>query len=392
MITRSQLEGLDVLAFDPLLQQIRMSIQSNKDKISDIEKATSHIVSGWEGESSNAAQSRLSHIQEQTQKHIDDLEAMKKTVTTYVEAKKLRQAHILAFIAELKTLQMTVTDDWQVRPNIALMAAASVGGAFILAAQVTKRLHALVRMFEQYEYEAPIAGVSTAPSFVSSSGYSTSQPDRTINFDDDFPYGSKKGKETLEDRANWAKWGLKLEGAEAIGGMPDACKMYRHFREGKGTPMRFDYDKAYREDAGIRNFVNDELNGSLQAANEAVKSGNTNVTLHSPMRTNSGYYPETENWQKTVGGYSSYTETNVQVSGDTVTATVTVHAKDKWNFNRGYHDAKTGTPDDVNGRFEELGWAKGFETSGSMTRTYTWKVGEQPPNLSTNTTENTTRS
>ena len=58
---------------------------------------------------------------------------------------------------------------------------------------------------------------------------------------------------------------------------------------------------------------------------------------------------------------------------------MTVHARDKWNFNRGQQDTVTGLGDEVNGRFEELGWAKGFETSGSMTKTYTWKVGQQPP-------------
>ena len=58
---------------------------------------------------------------------------------------------------------------------------------------------------------------------------------------------------------------------------------------------------------------------------------------------------------------------------------MTVHARDKWNFNKGDHDSVTGLGDDVNGRFEELGWARSFETSGSMTKTYTWKVGQQPP-------------
>ena len=39
------------------------------------------------------------------------------------------------------------------------------------------------------------------------------------------------------------------------------------------------------------------------------------------------------------------------------------------------------------GVFEELGWGKSFDSSGSLTRTYTWKVGEQPPVLDTHTTE-----
>ena len=132
--------------------------------------------------------------------------------------------------------------------------------------------------------------------------------------------------------------------------------------------MTIDYEKGYRDDAGIRNHVNGEINGSLQAANEAVKAGHSGITLHSPMHTVERVnYPQTENWKWAIGGHTTFTETNVQI-GDS--------------------DSVSGTPDDVNGRFEELGWAQSFDTSGSMTQTYTWKVGEEPPTLPTNTTEN----
>ena len=46
-----------------------------------------------------------------------------------------------------------------------------------------------------------------------------------------------------------------------------------------------------------------------------------------------------------------------------------------------------GVPDSENGRFEELGWAKSFETSGSVDRIYTWKVGEEPPIVDDNTND-----
>lgn len=109
------------------------------------------------------------------------------------------------------------------------------------------------------------------------------------------------------------------------------------------------------------------------------------MTLYSPKHAVGN--PATENWQRTIGGHTMYTDTDVKVEGDTVTATVTVYARDRWNFNRDSSDIGSGTPDAVNGRFEELGWGKSFHTSGSVTRTYTWKVGEQPPVLETNTTE-----
>lgn len=44
--------------------------------------------------------------------------------------------------------------------------------------------------------------------------------------------------------------------------------------------------------------------------------------------------------------------------------------------NAGAGDIATKVKDDENGRFEELGWARGFDTSGTVTRTCMWKVGE----------------
>ncbi|MFJ9741918.1 hypothetical protein [Streptomyces sp. NPDC101166] len=44
-------------------------------------------------------------------------------------------------------------------------------------------------------------------------------------------------------------------------------------------------------------------------------------------------------------------------SGDQFTMRVVIHAMDRWDFNEGMTDVATGTPDSVNGRFAELGWA-----------------------------------
>jgi hypothetical protein len=58
---------------------------------------------------------------------------------------------------------------------------------------------------------------------------------------------------------------------------------------------------------------------------------------------------------------------------------VTVHAEDRYNFNRGDEDIATKAPDDENGRFAELGWAKSFDVNGSVTRTVTWELGSDKP-------------
>ncbi|MCC2317924.1 hypothetical protein [Cellulomonas chengniuliangii] len=86
-------------------------------------------------------------------------------------------------------------------------------------------------------------------------------------------------------------------------------------------------------------------------------------------------YPVTENWQKTIGGYQQWSSADVAVSGGVVTMTVTVHAEDYYNFNRGQADIASNAPDDENGRFTEVGWAKPFPTTGTLTRTVTWPIG-----------------
>ncbi len=52
---------------------------------------------------------------------------------------------------------------------------------------------------------------------------------------------------------------------------------------------------------------------------------------------------------------------------------IIISFRDKYNFNKGQKDIASGAPDDENGRFEELGWARSFETYGIMAKVVTWK-------------------
>jgi hypothetical protein len=90
-------------------------------------------------------------------------------------------------------------------------------------------------------------------------------------------------------------------------------------------------------------------------------------------------YPATENWQKVLGGHAIWGSGDVRIEGNTITMEVTIHAEGRYNFNRGEEDIATGTPDEENGRFAELGWAKSFDVSGSVTRTVTWELGSDLP-------------
>ena len=83
----------------------------------------------------------------------------------------------------------------------------------------------------------------------------------------------------------------------------------------------------------------------------------------------------TENWNKTLGMYLLWGTADVRLDGTRVTVTVTVHVLDRYNFNREGLDLATAIPDEANGRFEQLGWARGFDVTGSLTRTFTAEIG-----------------
>jgi hypothetical protein len=55
---------------------------------------------------------------------------------------------------------------------------------------------------------------------------------------------------------------------------------------------------------------------------------------------------------------------------------ITVHAMDRYDFNKGMKDKASGAADAENGRFATLGWAKPFMVSGSLTRVVTWNRGD----------------
>ena len=163
--------------------------------------------------------------------------------------------------------------------------------------------------------------------------------------------------------------------------LDDSTQMYAHYTGNKGTPIEFDYEEAYKEDAGIRAAVDVEIRKAQQGADQFAQAGHTNFQMTGEARaTTLAEYPKTENWQKTIGGYQVWSSANVTVNGNVVTMTVTVHAEDHYNFNPGQTDIASGAPDDANGRFTEIGWAKPFDSHGQITRTVTWTLSDPPPN------------
>lgn len=177
-------------------------------------------------------------------------------------------------------------------------------------------------------------------------------------------------------------WLAKLDGARLTRpDLDDATAAYAHYMDGSGEDLRVDYEEAYREDSVVRAAVDDEIATAQREAERIVReSGQTAFQMTGEPTPVTD--PATENWQKTVGKHNVYGTSDVVVDGDRITMKIKVSAEDMYNFNAGQADIASGAPDDENGRFSTLGWAKEFRTYGEVERTVTWTIGEAPPNVS----------
>lgn len=228
------------------------------------------------------------------------------------------------------------------------------------------------------------------------SEYALGAPTKPQNdFKDDYQY-DPNAVPTEKDRQNMTKWSAQLLGGELVRpDLDDSTALYRHYLENKGTPAEFDYSEAYNEDSHVKKSIDTEISRATQAADQMVRDGHTNFSITGDNRTvgdrDPGLpYPETENWQKTIGGYQQWSHGDVRVEGNRVYMDITVEAQDRYNFDKGKTDIATGAPDSANGRFAELGWAKNFDTHGSITRTISWEVG-QPPSYDSSPVSEPTR-
>jgi hypothetical protein len=220
--------------------------------------------------------------------------------------------------------------------------------------------------------------------------------DETI-YDNDYPYDPNLIA-TQEDNDNWKQWGKINLGASLppwmrsvanfFGLVPDEYKnkldidlsdataAYSRYRENTGQELIINLEKGYNQDESMKKNIDNEIFRTQQAV-EALRneSGldafNVSGGLHPTTE-----YPVTENWQKTVGAFNTWSYGEVKYDNGEYTMQITVNSLDRYNFNKGMNDIGTGTPDDVNGRFEALGWAKSFDTKGEMTFDVTWKEGE----------------
>ncbi|MEU7996183.1 RHS repeat-associated core domain-containing protein [Micromonospora sp. NPDC049060] len=210
-------------------------------------------------------------------------------------------------------------------------------------------------------------------------------PHRPVNhgpWDDDFVY-DPKAKATPADIASRAKWQAYRYGCIAsvrAGVGPcadwgDAPYMYDRYASGTGEPYVFDFAPAYDQDPFLREVIDAEIAAAQRASEQlAGKSGSHSFQITGQSQ-NIRSNPATERWQKTLGSFDIWASAEVTVTGDTVAMRITIHAEDRWDFNKDAKDIATGISDNENGRFAELGWAKGFNSSGSMVKDVVWKAG-----------------
>ncbi len=195
-------------------------------------------------------------------------------------------------------------------------------------------------------------------------------PRPTIKWDNYFVYDPNE-KAGLSDYASNAKYWSGIFYYETRGLAPDGVRAYRHYRDATGTDLSVDYDKAIKEDSLIAQNVQDEID----AVKAAVKQ------LHDGKEGSFQFYSlkarlansVTENWLKALGGHRiwstgtvTYTTSPCQLKVD-----ITIEMEDFYNFNNKQKDVHTGLPDNENGRFAVLGWAKPFYSRGKIKRTET---------------------
>lgn len=209
----------------------------------------------------------------------------------------------------------------------------------------------------------------------------------SIVFDNGFLDRFPPRMPTASDYLALAKWQAKLSAAEALRpDLAEACKAYRHFLEGFGRPRTFSYESYVMNDASgvttLSNAILDIQDGAeiVWESDRTQKQFSLTGDQISCGSTVFFPYPQTENWQKAIGGHVIWLSGNVTVSeskpGEVwFNLDLVLHAEDRYNFNPGQQDIATGIPDDENGIFEITGLGKQFTQTAELKRRVKWKHG-----------------
>jgi hypothetical protein len=226
------------------------------------------------------------------------------------------------------------------------------------------------------------------------------QPTRTPTLDDAQAYVTQVAKAKaglIATQTHWPKGATPAEYQKYLD-LPDGIENYHHFLTGQGADHSFSYDKYVQDDASgrttLRNAISDTQQGAEALYRDMLKTdpslAGKPVTFQvtgSPITVGSALdasypYPNSENWQKAIGGHTIWNSATVTVSPSTVAGEppkfsmeYTLHGEDRYNFNPGMKDIATGQPDSDNGRFEATGLGHQFMNYSTLERDVSWQAG-----------------
>jgi len=212
---------------------------------------------------------------------------------------------------------------------------------------------------------------------------------------------------TAQDRKNYAIWLAKGAIAQSLcrkdrlqydvldkcghEDQTEAADAYMHYMKGNGRSRSIDYGKFLESDpsgqAARRLLLEDakkhiekigRYRTQFSVTSEPYHIGGKDAVFPDPPL--SYQYPQTINWQRAIGGHVVWISADVQIDVDNsghecrlrYSADLTMHMEDMYNFNPKMKDVSTGIPDSENGRFQIVGLAHQYLTTGTYRTRIVW--------------------
>lgn len=187
-------------------------------------------------------------------------------------------------------------------------------------------------------------------------------------------------KPTPQDFQNELDWATKGILAQ-MSWLANGGNAYMHFLHASGDDYWMDFPDYFDDDASATVMLDNAIKIAKKSAQNLLTE-NGYIEMYSDGYTVGSDdrfpYPASEDWQKAIGGFQMWMSAKVKVVESNgvlqYSMTLTLHAEDRYNFNPGQQDIATGTPDNVNGRFELTGQAKQFNQYGKHSVHVTWSV------------------
>ena len=186
---------------------------------------------------------------------------------------------------------------------------------------------------------------------------------------------------TFVERLKYSAWFFAaLKALELCPELQDAVLNYLHFLRASGSDRSFNYDRYIASDkAGAKTL--EKMIRQAQIWAQRLANGKAGEFEMTSSAVEADDYPETENWQKALGGHSLWGSAKVTATVGSdgkkhFTMRFVLHAEDRYNFNPGEQDVAMGIADAENGVFEVTGLAKQFTQYGESTRVVEWTEGK----------------